>query len=36
MIFENRKKQLSDVLGRTWYAADVNYASGYRGNDRMI
>ncbi len=35
-IFENRKKQLPDVPGRTWYEADVNYISGYRGNDRIV
>ncbi|HDR4896543.1 TPA: S-layer homology domain-containing protein [Bacillus cereus] len=35
-IFENRKKQLPDVPGRTWYEADINYISGYRGNDRIV
>ncbi|HDR3499193.1 TPA: S-layer protein [Bacillus toyonensis] len=35
-IFENRKKQLPDVPGRIWYEADVNYISGYRGNDRIV
>ncbi|OFD35947.1 hypothetical protein BWGOE2_56700 [Bacillus mycoides] len=35
-IFENRRKQLPDVPGRTWYEADVNYVSGYRGNDRIV
>ncbi|MGR3779347.1 ribonuclease domain-containing protein [Bacillus paramycoides] len=35
-IFENRKKQLPDVPGRTWYEADINYVSGYRGNDRIV
>lgn len=35
-IFENRKKQLPDAPGRTWYEADINYVSGYRGNDRIV
>ncbi|PFQ45238.1 hypothetical protein COK05_14755 [Bacillus cereus] len=35
-IFENRKKQLPDVPGRTWYEADINYISSYRGNDRIV
>ncbi|WOA66686.1 ribonuclease domain-containing protein (plasmid) [Bacillus mycoides] len=35
-IFENRKKQLPDVPGRTWYEADINYVSGFRGNDRIV
>ncbi|MGG0763179.1 ribonuclease domain-containing protein [Bacillus paramycoides] len=35
-IFENRKKQLPDVPGRTWYEADINYSSGYRGDDRIV
>ncbi|MCP9227930.1 hypothetical protein NMG90_21530 [Bacillus mycoides] len=35
-IFENRKKQLPDVPGRTWYEAVINYVSGFRGNDRIV
>ncbi|PRD06952.1 hypothetical protein CQ058_28225 [Bacillus sp. MYb56] len=35
-IFENRKKQLPDVPGRTWYEADINYVSGFRGNDGIV
>ncbi|PEL91453.1 hypothetical protein CN626_14065 [Bacillus wiedmannii] len=35
-IFENRKKQLPNAPSRTWYEADINYVSGYRGNDRIV
>ncbi|MED4654951.1 ribonuclease domain-containing protein, partial [Bacillus pseudomycoides] len=35
-IFENRKNQLPNTSGRTWYEADINYLSGYRGNDRIV
>ncbi|MCU5110695.1 S-layer homology domain-containing protein [Bacillus wiedmannii] len=35
-IFENRKKQLPNAPGRTWYEADINYVSDYRGNDRIV
>ncbi|MFD4853082.1 ribonuclease domain-containing protein [Bacillus mycoides] len=27
---------LPSVPNRTWYEADVNYISGYRGNDRIL
>lgn len=28
--------QLPDAIGRVWYEADINYTSGYRGNDRLL
>jgi len=27
---------LPDASGRIWYEADINYTSGYRGNDRLL
>ncbi|WP_438357566.1 ribonuclease domain-containing protein, partial [Bacillus pseudomycoides] len=35
-IFENRKNQLPNATGGKWYEADINYLSGYRGNDRIV
>lgn len=35
-IFENKEGLLPTAPGRTWYEADVNYISGYRGNDRIL
>ncbi|MFU2013353.1 ribonuclease domain-containing protein [Bacillus pseudomycoides] len=35
-IFENKEGLLPNAPGRTWYEADVNYLSGYRGNDRIL
>ena len=35
-IFYNDKKLLPEANGRVWYEADINYTSGYRGNDRLL
>lgn len=35
-IFANKEGLLPAAPGRTWYEADVNYISGYRGNDRIL
>ncbi|HFJ9462672.1 hypothetical protein ORM92_03185 [Bacillus cereus] len=35
-IFANKEGLLPSVPGRTWYKADINYLSGYRGNDRIF
>ncbi|WP_256737429.1 MULTISPECIES: ribonuclease domain-containing protein [Bacillus] len=33
----NREGNLHrEAPGRTWYEADINYVSGYRGNDRIV
>ncbi|MED1560293.1 ribonuclease domain-containing protein, partial [Bacillus paramycoides] len=35
-IFANKEGLLPAAPGRNWYEADVNYISGYRGNDRIL
>ncbi|WP_410985312.1 barstar family protein [Bacillus cereus] len=35
-IFRNNEGLLPNKSGRTWYEADINYLSGYRGNDRIL
>ncbi|WP_303745107.1 ribonuclease domain-containing protein, partial [Bacillus pseudomycoides] len=35
-IFGNKEGLLPKSPGRTWYEADINYLSGYRGNDRIL
>lgn len=35
-IFANKEGLLPSAPGRTWYEADINYISGYRGNDRIV
>ncbi|MGG3529073.1 ribonuclease domain-containing protein [Bacillus pseudomycoides] len=35
-IYRNDDGALPSVSGRTWYEADINYLSGYRGNDRIL
>ncbi|WP_314110249.1 ribonuclease domain-containing protein [Bacillus pseudomycoides] len=35
-IYRNDDGALPSVTGRTWYEADINYLSGYRGNDRIL
>ena len=35
-IYQNRNGHLPSVPGRIWYEADINYTSGYRGNDRIV
>ena len=39
MIFDehqNRHGKLPCAPGRIWYEADINYAGGYRGHDRIL
>jgi hypothetical protein len=35
-IFRNSEKLLPNAPNRIWYEADINYTSGYRGNDRIV
>ncbi|MBG9721854.1 S-layer homology domain-containing protein [Bacillus mycoides] len=35
-IFQNKGNPLPNAPGRVWYEADINYLSGYRGNDRIL
>ncbi|TKI83141.1 hypothetical protein FC701_18810 [Bacillus mycoides] len=35
-IFANKEGLLPSAPGRAWYEADINYISGYRGNDRIV
>lgn len=35
-IYQNRKHQLPETNGRTWYEADINYAGGYRNKQRLL
>lgn len=35
-IFKNREGLLPRSPGRVWREADINYTSGYRGNDRLL
>ncbi|MGA5674913.1 ribonuclease domain-containing protein [Bacillus bombysepticus] len=35
-IYHNNEKLLPSAPNRTWYEADINYSSGYRGNDRIL
>ncbi|MGQ0516411.1 ribonuclease domain-containing protein, partial [Bacillus sp. D-CC] len=34
-VFKNKGNPLLNAPGRVWYEADINYLSGYRGNDRI-
>lgn len=35
-VFGNREKKLPGKKGRIWYEADINYTSGFRGDDRIL
>lgn len=35
-IYKNAEGKLPSATGRVWYEADINYTSGYRGNDRLL
>ncbi|MGE6503970.1 ribonuclease domain-containing protein [Bacillus wiedmannii] len=35
-IYRNNEVLLPSAPNRTWYEANINYISGYRGNDRII
>ena len=35
-IFQNKGNPLPSAPGRVWYEADINYSTGYRGNDRIL
>lgn len=35
-VFGNREKKLPGKKGRIWYEADINYKSGFRGDDRIL
>ena len=34
--YYNKEGKLPDSYDRTWYEADINYTSGYRGNCRIL
>ena len=35
-VYQNKNGHLPSALGRIWYEADLNYSTGYRGNDRIV
>ncbi|WP_255299737.1 ribonuclease domain-containing protein, partial [Bacillus thuringiensis] len=35
-VYYNHERLLPSAPNRTWYEADINYSSGYRGNDRIL
>lgn len=35
-VYRNSNGRLPSAQGRIWYEADINYKSGYRGNDRIV
>ena len=35
-IYYNDNGNLPQKDGRTWYEADINYTSGFRGNERIL
>lgn len=35
-VYYNNERLLPNAPNRTWYEADINYSSGYRGNDRIL
>ncbi|MBT2713168.1 hypothetical protein J7E23_09980 [Pseudomonas sp. ISL-88] len=35
-IFKNKGNPLPTAKNRVWYEADINYTTGYRGNDRLL
>ena len=35
-VYKNRNGHLPDAPGRIWYEADINYAGGYRGMERIL
>ncbi len=35
-VYYNNERLLPSAPNRTWYEADINYSSGYRGNDRIL
>lgn len=35
-IFKNKGNLLPTAPGRVWYEADINYASGFRGTNRIV
>ncbi|MEF7658543.1 ribonuclease domain-containing protein [Bacillus thuringiensis] len=34
-IYRNNESLLPSTSNRTWHEANINYISGYRGNDRI-
>jgi len=34
-VFKNKEGLLPSAPGRVWYEADINYAGGYRGGERV-
>jgi RHS repeat-associated protein len=35
-IFNNKEGLLPAAIGRTWFEADINYLTGFRGNERLL
>ena len=35
-VFNNSRSKLPAENGRVWYEADIDYASGYRSNSRIL
>jgi ribonuclease len=35
-VFKNKENLLPNDDGRVWYEADINYSSGFRGNERLL
>ncbi|KYD01993.1 hypothetical protein B4144_2476 [Bacillus atrophaeus] len=35
-IYKNREKRLPEAKNTVWREADINYTTGYRGNDRLL
>ncbi len=35
-VFRNTEGKLPSTPGRTWYETDINYSSGYRGDERIL
>ena len=35
-VYRNKNGHLPEAPDRIWYEADINYVSGYRGNERIL
>lgn len=35
-VYQNKNGHLPSAPDRIWYEADLNYSTGYRGNDRIV
>ncbi|MBV7318231.1 hypothetical protein CUU63_17185 [Bacillus halotolerans] len=35
-MYTKTEKNLSEAKNRVWCEADINYITGYRGNDRLL